>query len=212
MIRQAKQDDDTQITATVLAHFKDQGFEMVLKSDLKKQEKTIKKLHSQINELVHDNWEIAMRLYEAGLGAVDPENTAVEAQKFREETLNTTQAETAGVRRSAEAMEQEIDAIMLHLDTHINRMTKVIDDANLTRIKFNLDEQDALLDEPMEVVEDPALDEAVDIYMYYIEMGHVPYQARRIALLFIKEKVEESEYDHYWIDVYNHLREIKFTI
>jgi hypothetical protein len=71
MIRQAKQNDDTTITALVLTHFKDQGFEIVAKKDLKAMEKLNKLYKSQIADLVHDNWEIQMRLYEAGLTVKD---------------------------------------------------------------------------------------------------------------------------------------------
>jgi hypothetical protein len=212
IIRQAKQDGNAEITAMVLEHFEKQGFELVSKKDLKKQEKTIKQLNSTINELVHDNWQIAMRLYEAGLHTNNPENTTIEAKTPETETLISTQAETAGLRQGAEAMEMEIDVIINSLDNHINKMTKVIDDANLTRIKFELDEQEAMLDEPMDQIDDPALDEAVNLYMYYIEMGHTPYQARLMALLHVKEKIEDTGYEAYWIDVYNHLKLVKFTI
>ena len=91
-------------------------------------------------------------------------------------------------------------------------MTKTLDDANLTRIKFELDEQDRLLDEPMDQIDDPALDEAVDLYMYYLQLHHTPYQARLMALLTVKEKVEGTGYDSYYIDVYNHLKLLKFTM
>ena len=218
IIRQAKQDDDTTITAIVLEHFEKQGFEIVSKKDLKKTKKTIKNLHSQINELVDDNWQIQMKLYESGIATINPENTNVEAETPKAETLISTQARTAGARQGAEAIDVELDAdasitaIMDSLDDHIDKMTKTLDDANLTRIKFELDEQDALLDEPMDDIDDPALDEAVDLYIKYIEMHHTPYQARMLALLEINEKIEESGYDTYWIDVYNYLKLLKFTM
>jgi hypothetical protein len=71
IIRQAKQNDDTKSTAWVLTHFKDQGFELVLKKDLKAMEKLNKLYKSQIADLVHDNWEIQMRLYEVELTVKD---------------------------------------------------------------------------------------------------------------------------------------------
>jgi hypothetical protein len=71
IIRQAKQDGNAEITAFVMAHFKDQGFELVAKKDLKAMEKLNKLYKSQIADLVHDNWEIQMRLYEVELGAKD---------------------------------------------------------------------------------------------------------------------------------------------
>jgi hypothetical protein len=214
IIRQAKQDDDTTITAIVLEHFRDQGFEIVSKKDLKKTKKTIKQLNSTINELVHDNWEIAMRLYESEIANIDQENTNVYISSKADVNPITTQAETAGLRQGADAkeMEMEIDVIINSLDNHINKMTKVIDDANLTRIKFELDEQEAMLDEPMDQIDDPAMDEAVNLYMYYIEMDHTPYQARLMALLHVKEKIEDTGYEAYWIDVYNNLKLVKFTI
>ena len=71
IIRQAKQDGNAEITAFVMAHFKKQGFELVLKKDLKAMEKLNKLYKSQITDLVHDNWEIQMRLYEVELGVKD---------------------------------------------------------------------------------------------------------------------------------------------
>lgn len=71
IIRQAEKAGDSKITAWVLTHFKDQGFELVLKKDLKAMEKLNKLYKSQIADLVHDNWEIQMRLYEVELGAKD---------------------------------------------------------------------------------------------------------------------------------------------
>jgi len=71
VIRLAKASDDTQITAAVLTHFKDQGFELVSKKDVKAMEKLNKLYKRQINDLVDVNWEIQMRLYEVGLGAKD---------------------------------------------------------------------------------------------------------------------------------------------
>jgi len=218
VIRQAGEHSETKITEMVMTHFRDLGFELVKRKDLKKQEKTIKNLHSQINELVHDNWQIQMKLYESGLGTIGLENTNVEASKFGEETLISTQAVTEGARQGGEANDVELDAdasitaIMNSLDSHIDKMTKTLDDANYTRIKFELDEMEAILDEPDAGMEDPALDEAVDLYMYYIEIGHVPYQARLMALLHVKEKIEDSGYEAYWIDVYNYLKLLKFTM
>ena len=213
IIRQACEHSETKITEMVMVHFRDLGFELVKRKDLKKQEKTIKKLHSQINELVHGNWQIAMKLYESQLSTIDQENTNVAISSSNSINPITTQAETAGLRQGAEANEQEaISAIMNSLDNHINKMTKTLDDANLTRIKFELDEQEALLDEPMDQIDDPALDEAVDLYMYYIEINHTPYQARLMALLHVKEKIEDSGYEAYWIDVYNYLKLVKFTM
>jgi len=218
VIRQAGEHSETKITEMVMTHFRDLGFELVKRKDLKKQEKTIKNLHSQINELVHDNWQIQMKLYESGLGTIGLENTNVEASKFGEETLISTQAVTEGARQGGEANDVELDAdasitaIMNSLDSHIDKMTKTLDDANYTRIKFELDEMEAILDEPDAGMEDPALDEAVDLYMYYIEIGHVPYQARLMALLHVKEKIEDSGYEAYWIDVYNYLKLLKFAM
>lgn len=213
VIRQAEKDGDAKITAWVLTHFKKQGFELVAKKDVKAMEKLNKLYKSQIADLVHDNWEIQMRLYEVELIAKDPENTNVEASKFGEETLISTQARTAGLRQGAEANEQEaISAIMKCLDNHIDEITKVLDRAELTRIKANLDEQDRLLDEPMDQIDDPALDEAVDLHMYYLQLHRTPYLARLTALLFVKQKVEDSGYDHYWIDVYNYLKLLKYTM
>jgi hypothetical protein len=52
-------------------HLKSQGFELVLKKDLKAQEKLNKLYKSQIADLVHDNWEIQMQLYEVRLTVKD---------------------------------------------------------------------------------------------------------------------------------------------
>jgi len=71
VIRQAEKAGDSKITARVLTHFKDQGFELVLKSDLKAMEKLNKLYKSQINDLVDVNWEIQMRLYDAQLTRKD---------------------------------------------------------------------------------------------------------------------------------------------
>jgi hypothetical protein len=211
VIRQAGEHSETKITEIVMMHFKDLGFELVKRKDLKKQEKTIKKLHLQIHNLVSDNWEIAMQLYEARLHTNNPANTTIEATNPDNESLISTQAVTEGARRGVEANNVDIEAIMNSLDSHINKMTKTLDDANLTRIKFELDEQEALLDEPDEAMEDPALTEATRVYQQQIAEGYSPYQARIVAMRNVKLEVENSGYEAYWIDVYNHLRASNFT-
>lgn len=211
IIRQAGEQQETKITEMVMIHFRDLGFELVKTKDLKKQKKKVRNQNAIINELIHENYAMSKALINAGFATVD-------AQIPDSANTISTQAATAGARQGAEAMDAELNAdasitaIMDSLDAHINKMTKTLDDANLTRIRYELDEQDAMLDEPIEEQQDPTLAEAVDLYLYYIEMHHTPYQARSAALLNIKEKVEDSGFDAYWIDVYNHLKLLKFTI
>ena len=213
MIKKSKENPDTQITAFILEGFAEQGFEIVSKKDLKKNNKKIKWALKQINELVNDNWQIAMRSYEAGLATTDPENTNVAISSSNSVNPITTQAETAGLRQGAEANEQEvISAIMDSLDAHINHITKILDRAELTRIQAELDEQDRLLDEPAEINEDPAQQEAISTYLRQIAEGYSPFQARLVAMIEIQRKVEESEYEAYWIDTYNYLRTMQFTL
>lgn len=214
IIRQAKLDGNAEITAMVMVHFRDQGFELVSKKDLKKTKKTIKRLHSQINELVNDNWQIQMRLYDQGLATINPENTNVFNSSRAEVNPITTQAETAGLRQGAEANEQEsISAIMDSLDAHINHITKILDRAELTRIEFELNEMDRMLDEPNAGNEDTASAEAIQCYLKHLqaEPGTTPLQARLLALHEIAQTVPETGYDHYWIDVYEYLRTMQFT-
>ena len=71
IIRQAEKAGDAEITAYVLKHFNNQGFELVAKKDLKAMEKLNKLYKSQIDDLVDVNWAIQMRLYELGLPAKD---------------------------------------------------------------------------------------------------------------------------------------------
>ena len=203
IIRQAKQDGNAEITAMVMVHFRDQGFELVSKKDLKKQKKKVRNQNAIIDELIHENYAMSKALINAGIATVD-------AQIPDSANPISTQAATAGARQGAEANDAELDAIINSLDAHINKMTKTLDDANYTRIKFELDEQDRLLDEPIEEQQDPAMDEAVDLYMYYNAWYHTPYQARSAALKYVKEKVEDSGFDAYWIDVYNHLKALQF--
>lgn len=215
MIKKSKENPDTQITAFILEGFAEQGFEIVSKKDLKKTKKTIKRLHSQINELVHDNWQIQMRLYDQGLATINPENTNVYNSSRAEVNPITTQAETAGLRQGAEANEQEsISAIMDSLDAHINHITKILDRAELTRIEFELNEMDRMLDEPNAGIEDTASAEAIQCYLKHLqaEPGTTPLQARLLALHEIAQTVPETGYDHYWIDVYEYLRTMQFTL
>jgi hypothetical protein len=205
VIRQAGEHSETKITEMVMIHFRDLGFELVKTKHLKKQAKKQRNQNRIIDELIHENYAMSKALINAGIATVDA---------LIPDTANpiSTQARTAGARQGAEAIDAELDAIINSLDSHINAMTKTLDDANLTRIKFELDEQERLLDEPMETTQDPAMDEAVDLYMYYLQLHHTPYQARLMALLTVKEKVEGTGYDSYYIDVYNHLKLLKFTM
>ena len=215
MIKKSKENPDTQITAFILEGFAEQGFEIVSKKDLKKNNKKIKWALKQINELVNDNWQIAMRSYEAGLATTDPENTNVAISSSNSVNPITTQAETAGLRQGAEANEQEaISAIMNSLDAHINHITKILDRAELTRIEFELNEMDAMLDEPNAGIEDTAYEEAIQCYLKHLlaKLGTTPLQARLLALHEIAQTVPETGYDHYWIDVYEYLRTMQFTL
>ena len=200
VIRQAGEHSETKITEMVMSHFKDLGFELVKNKDLKKLEKKVKNQNRIIDELIHENYAMSKALINAGIATVDA---------LIPDSANpiSTQARTAGARQGAEAMDVELDAIINSLDSHIDRMTEVLNAAELTRIKFELDEQEALLDEPMETTQDPAINEAIRVYQLQLDEGYSPYQARIVALLNIKHEVEQSGYDSYWIDVYNHLRE-----
>ena len=209
IIRQAGEQQETKITEIIMIHFRDLGFELVKTKDVKKQKKKVKRQNAIITELIHENYAMSKALINAGIATVD-------AQIPDSANPISTQAATAGARQGVEAMDAEQDAnasitaIMDSLDAHINKMTKTLDDANYTRIKAELDEQDRLLDEPMEEQQDPAMDEAVDLYSYYNAWYHTPYQARSAALKYVKEKVEDSGFDAYWIDVYNHLKTLQF--
>ena len=209
IIRQAGEQQETKITEIVMIHFRDLGFELVKTKDLKKQKKKVRNQNAIITELIHENYAMSKALINAGIATVD-------AQIPESANPISTQAATAGARQGAEAIDAELNAdasitaIMDSLDAHINKMTKTLDDANLTRIKAELDEQDAMLDEPNGGIEDPAINEAVDLYMYYNAWYHTPYQARSAALKYVKEKVEDSGFDAYWIDVYNHLKTLQF--
>ncbi len=204
VIRQAGEHSETKITEMVMIHFRDLGFELVKTKHLKKQAKKQRNQNRIIDELIHENYAMSKALINAGIATVDA---------LIPDSANpiSTQARTAGARQGAEAMDAELDAIINSLDSHINAMTKTLDDANLTRIKSELDELDRLLDEPMDDVEDPALDEATRVYQQQIAEGYSPYQARIVAMLNVKLEVENSGYEAYWIDVYNHLRASNFT-
>lgn len=156
IIRQSDLDHKTKMITMVMTHFKQLGFELVKADDLKKLEKKLTNTEQQINELVDDNWQIAMKLYEAeqALGpecCMHMENTNIEAANSNTANSISTQAKTAGLRKGAEANDVELDAIINSLDSHIDRMTEVLQAADLaaelTRIKFELDVQDVLLDE-----------------------------------------------------------------
>lgn len=203
IIRQSSEHSETKITAMVMIHFRDLGFELVKMKDLKKQKKKTRNQNAIINELIHENYAMSKALINAGIATVDA---------LIPESANTisTQARTAGARQGAEANDAELDAIINSLDAHIDKMTDVLNAAELTRIKYELDEQDRMLDEPIKEQQDPAHEEATRVYQQQIAEGYSPYQARLVAMLNVKLEVENSGFDAYWIDVYNHLKTLQY--
>lgn len=209
IIRQAKTFGESEITAMVMTNFKKQGFELVMKKDIKKAKRTIEEQQSTINELIRDNWEITSRLHKMKYNTNSGENTSIEASNLRDINSISIQAKTEGLRRDAGAeTNRTIDEIINSLDLQIDQMTNILDDANATRIKRELDEQDALLNEPetLDLLIDPVQQKACELYLKYLAVLPA-LQARDAAIQEVKFAEENTEY---WNRVLEYLQTMTF--